>query len=106
VPRRALSAALRGLVKNSLQADAGVVEIDVQAVPGGTRLAIVDHGAGMDGETLARVGEPFFTTKEPGEGMGLGVFLARAVIEQIGGSLLLTSSPGAGTRAEVVLPAQ
>jgi two-component system sensor histidine kinase RegB len=106
VPRRALSAALRGLVKNSLQADAGVVEIDVQAVPGGTRLAIVDHGAGMDVETLARVGEPFFTTKEPGEGMGLGVFLARALVEQIGGSLLLTSSPGAGTRAEVTLPAQ
>jgi two-component system sensor histidine kinase RegB len=104
VPRRALSAAMRGLVKNALQADAGIIEIDVRAVPSGTRVAVIDHGSGMDDDTLARVGEPFFTTKEPGQGMGLGVFLARAVVEQTGGSLTLSSGPGAGTRAEVVLP--
>lgn len=106
VPRRAVSAAVRGLVKNALEADGGVVELDVRAVAEGACLAIVDHGAGMDSDTLARAGEPFFTTKEPGAGMGLGVFLARAVVEQIGGSLTLSSGPGAGTRAEITLPAQ
>ncbi len=104
VPRRALSAAMRGLVKNALQADDGIVEIDVRPVPSGTSVAVIDHGSGMDGETLARVGEPFFTTKEPGQGMGLGVFLARAVVEQCGGLLELSSWPGGGTRAEVTLP--
>jgi two-component system, sensor histidine kinase RegB len=104
VPRRALGAAVRGLVKNALQADSGVIELDVRAVPGGASLTVIDHGAGMDHNTLARAGEPFFTTKEPGEGMGLGVFLARAVVEQTGGTLRLTSAPGSGTRAEVVLP--
>ena len=104
VPRRALSAAMRGLVKNALQADDGIIEIDVRPDPAGTRLAVIDHGPGMDDDTLARVGEPFFTTKEPGEGMGLGVFLARAVVEQTGGLLTLSSGPGGGTRAEVLLP--
>jgi two-component system sensor histidine kinase RegB len=105
VSRRALASALRGLVKNALQADAGVVEIEAGAVEGGSaRLAVIDHGHGMDEDTLARAGEPFFTTKEPGHGMGLGVFLARAVVEQAGGTLSLTSSPRSGTRAEILLP--
>jgi two-component system sensor histidine kinase RegB len=54
---------------------------------------------------LARVGEPFFTTKEPGRGMGLGMFLARAVLERLGGSLTLSSAVGVGTRAVLTLPA-
>ena len=50
-------------------------------------IAIRDRGAGMPSEVMARIGEPFFTTKAPGRGMGLGLFLARAVIEGVGGSL-------------------
>ena len=46
----------------------------------------------------ARVGEPFFTTRPPGQGLGLGVFLARAFVEQTGGEMTLTSAPGKGTR--------
>jgi two-component system sensor histidine kinase RegB len=56
-------------------------------------------------DVLARVGEPFFTTKQPGRGMGLGVFLARAFVESRGGALVIESDPGRGTRAEVRLPA-
>jgi two-component system sensor histidine kinase RegB len=58
----------------------------------------------MPAELLARVGEPFFTTKQPGQGMGLGVFLARALCERLGGSLDFDSKPGRGTVARVVLP--
>jgi two-component system sensor histidine kinase RegB len=52
----------------------------------------------MDADTLARAEEPFFTTKEPGRGMGLGLFLAKTAAERFGGSLKLQSAKGLGTR--------
>lgn len=67
-------------------------------------LIIADRGSGMDAQLLARIGEPFFTTKAPGRGMGLGMFLARAVIEGVGGTLSLQSELGKGTTARVTLP--
>ncbi|CAG0980193.1 partial Sensor kinase CckA, partial [Myxococcaceae bacterium] len=63
------------------------------------RFEVIDSGSGMTAAVLSRAGEPFFTTRAPGEGMGLGLFLARAVAEQLGGSLRLESAPGRGTRA-------
>jgi len=70
----------------------------------GWRLSVEDTGAGMPAEVLARAGEPFFTTKPPGEGMGLGLFLARAVLDQLGGRLELRSVAGQGTRVEMSWP--
>ena len=64
----------------------------------------MDQGHGMEPEQAARAGEPFFTTKEPGRGMGLGLYLSRSVIERLSGSLELTSAPGRGTTAKVTLP--
>ncbi len=61
------------------------------------RLAISDSGIGMPPEVLARVTEPFFTTKRPGEGTGLGLAMARGFAEQSGGGLLVESTPGRGT---------
>ena len=55
----------------------------------------------MDEATLARAGEPFFTTKAPGAGFGLGLFLARTFVEQWGGRFTLSSQPGHGTVAAV-----
>ncbi len=54
---------------------------------------------------LNRIAEPFFTTKAPGSGMGLGTFLARAFAEKLGGSLVFESEPGRGTTAVLELPA-
>jgi len=106
-PRRALTLALRGLVKNAQDASPPEAEVVVRATvdQGNARIEIADRGAGMSAETLARAGEPFFTTKAPGRGMGLGLFLARAIVEQAGGALALDSAPGRGTSAIVTLPA-
>jgi two-component system sensor histidine kinase RegB len=51
------------------------------------------------------VGEPFFTTKGPGEGMGLGLFLTRALADQLGGEFHIVSVAGVGTEAWIELPA-
>ena len=63
-----------------------------------------DQGRGISPQNLARVGEPFFTTKEPGSGMGLGVYLARSVLERMQGTLTLAPAPGRGTVATIELP--
>lgn len=99
--------ALGGLVKNAVEASPAdaVVTLRVTDADGGVRAEVVDRGSGFGPDVATRVGEPFFTTKETGRGMGLGVFLARAVAERHGGRLDLRSAPGAGTTATLVLPA-
>ncbi|RKG85528.1 ATP-binding protein [Corallococcus terminator] len=106
-PPRALARVLRGLVKNALQATPRDrrVELRARAEATGARLEVRDEGAGMPDAVLARAGEPFFTTKAPGEGMGLGLFLARSLAEQLGGSLELRSKAGEGTTVGLSLPA-
>jgi two-component system sensor histidine kinase RegB len=58
----------------------------------------------MNAEILRQIAEPFFTTKSPGKGMGLGTFLARVFAENMGGSLIFDSAPGEGTTAILELP--
>ncbi|HYR55515.1 MAG TPA: ATP-binding protein [Myxococcaceae bacterium] len=107
VPPRALSQALHALLKNALQASMnGDVALRVTAQVNALRIAVADGGPGMSADTLARAGEPFFTTKEPGRGMGLGLFLSRSLVEQLGGTLEIASAIGRGTEATIVLPFQ
>jgi two-component system, sensor histidine kinase RegB len=51
------------------------------------RIEVHDQGSGMSDEVMRRAGEPFFTTKDAGRGLGLGVFLARTFAERLGGTL-------------------
>jgi two-component system sensor histidine kinase RegB len=104
VPTTVLARALRGLVRNALQASAAPVTLRAEPRDGGIAIEVRDRGIGMTPEVLANVGEPFFTTKPPGQGMGLGVFLARALCDRLGGHFELSSKVGEGTRARVVLP--
>ena len=68
------------------------------------RLLVSDTGSGMDGETLQRAIEPFFSTKEVGKGTGLGLSMIHGLALQLKGALRLFSEPGRGTRAELWLP--
>ena len=67
-------------------------------------LTVRDTGCGMDEATLARVGEPFFTTKKAGIGNGLGVAMVKGFAEQSGGGMRIESVPGKGTTITMWLP--
>jgi PAS domain S-box-containing protein len=68
------------------------------------RITVADTGAGMDAATLARAVEPFFSTKPPGQGTGLGLSMVHGLAHQSGGALAIDSAPGAGTVARLWLP--
>jgi signal transduction histidine kinase len=67
-------------------------------------LRITDNGNGMDAETIQRATDAFFTTKPPGKGTGLGLFMARRLAEQAGGTLEIESVLGTGTCVAIHLP--
>jgi CheY-like chemotaxis protein len=69
------------------------------------RLLVSDTGAGMSAEVLARALEPFYTTKPPGEGTGLGLSVIHGIVRAHHGSLDITSAPGRGTTVSICLPA-
>jgi two-component system, sensor histidine kinase RegB len=64
-------------------------------------IEVEDDGEGIDADIAAAVFDPFFTTKPEGQGMGLGLYLARAQLRQLGGNLELVSAPGRGTKVKV-----
>ncbi|MCR0983876.1 ATP-binding protein [Roseomonas populi] len=68
------------------------------------RITARDTGTGMDPATVARLGEPFFTTKPRGAGTGLGLSMAKGFAEQSGGALTVESAPGKGTVVSLWLP--
>ena len=107
VPPRALAQALRGVLKNALEASSDAVDVRLESRAATWRLTVHDRGPGMTADVLAHAGEPFFTTKNGdglARGMGLGLFLARVVLERLGGGLALDSTPGRGTTATLTLP--
>lgn len=102
--RDTLVGALLNLIENAVQASAGAARLKVHLYTRGDslRLCISDSGSGIDAAVLERLGEPFFTTKANGTGLGLTVVKAVARAHQ--GELSLRSRPGRGTCALVTLP--
>ncbi|MBD8613611.1 PAS domain-containing protein [Pseudomonas putida] len=99
-----LVGAVLNLVSNAIQASAGQARLKVHLYSRGDtlRLCVSDDGPGMAATTLARLGEPFFTTKATGTGLGLSVVKAVARAHQ--GDLILRSTVGRGTCATLTLP--
>lgn len=99
MPFRTVKRIIRGLVKNALEASDETSQVTLLCRRDNNFLyfEIQDHGQGMDAETLARAVEPFYTTKEPGKGLGLGLFLTESAAERFGGTLQIDSTPDKGT---------
>jgi two-component system sensor histidine kinase RegB len=104
---KGLVQALLNLVRNAFDASPSdaAVSLDVDAgAAEHVAFVVRDQGSGMEAGVLARAGEPFFTTKAPGAGYGLGLFLVRLFVERIGGQLRLESERGRGTIVRIELP--
>jgi two-component system, sensor histidine kinase RegB len=106
-PLESLTAVLANLVSNGLQASSreATVTLELSELGGdGVRFTSHDRGSGIEPSLLPRLGEPFLTTKQPGEGLGLGLFLAFRFARACGGQLQIESVWGSGTRVHLDLP--
>lgn len=105
-PVGAVSRALANLVRNGIQASpsGGRVALTARTDDDRVILTIADRGAGMPPAVQARAGEPFFTTRSEGAGMGLGLFVTISTIDQLGGTMRLSSTEGVGTTITITLP--
>ncbi len=117
-----LTTAIINLVANArdaLTSASGTVELNIALIELGSQsesawkglppgkycqFDVRDTGKGMTAEELAHACEPFFTTKQPGSGTGLGLSTVSGFVRQSGGEFQLTSQPGVGTTASFVLP--
>lgn len=104
--KHALLGSLHALIRNAVQASSadGSVFCGVTVLGDTVRFTIRDTGSGMSDDIKARLGEPFFTTKAPGEGMGLGIYVAKLFARQVGGSLEISSAIGKGSEVDLVIP--
>lgn len=106
-PREGLRQVLLSLLQNGLYASRdtqGAVRLSADAQGERVRFVVEDTGEGLAPELLLCVGEPFFTTKPPGEGLGLGLFLARAFAERWGGRFSFSAEPKLGAKVAIELP--
>lgn len=97
--------AISSLLKNAFDATGAGDDVVLRfgAHGASARIEVRDRGMGMSPDARHRAGEPFYTTKEPGRGLGLGLFLVRTFVERAGGTLEF--SVGDGTTAILELPA-
>lgn len=103
-----VEAAVCALLDNALHALGGStaqapIVVTVGEDRGAPVVSVEDEGAGVAAEVAGRLGEPFATTKDPGEGMGLGLYLVRSLVEQIGGRLEVSPRRPVGTRVALLL---
>ncbi len=105
---------------HAMRRSTGLLEVQLQAVQPnrslmeqfpqvkaghGVRLTIRDNGCGMEKSVMARIFEPFYTTKAPGEGTGLGLAMVHGIVEDHGGAIVVTSTVGQGTTFDLYFPA-
>jgi signal transduction histidine kinase len=101
-----LNQVLMNLLDNAARAagPGGAVWVRCQRDAAGIRITVRDNGPGIPPEILSRIFDPFFTTREVGQGTGLGLHLARQIVEAHGGTIAASSVPGKGATFTVWLP--
>jgi signal transduction histidine kinase len=82
-----------------------LLEVAVWSEGSAACFAVKDNGCGIAEDIRGKIFEPFFTTKAIGQGTGLGLGICRSIVEQHGGTIAVTSAPGAGSEFRVTLPA-
>jgi len=102
--REELRRALINIIRNGIQAmdGSGAILITAAAEKGGVALAVTDHGKGVPEEMIDRLFMPNFSTKT--DGMGLGLAIVKKTVEDLHGTVTLTSTVGEGTTVRVWLP--
>ncbi len=99
-----LSQSILNLLNNAADASSKCIEIKSDWDNQMLHLEIVDDGEGLSAEAMQRAGEAFFSSKTPGQGFGIGLFLANANIERFGGSVRLFNLEQGGACTQVILP--
>ena len=99
-----LTQAITNILNNAADASEQTVEVSGHWDERELRLEICDRGDGVSAAAASHAGEPFFTTKPPGQGLGLGLFLAQSTIKRLGGSLELFNRQEGGACTRIVLP--
>lgn len=99
-----LTHAITNILNNAADASEQDVEVNGRWNERELCLEICDSGTGLSEGVASHAGEPFFTTKPPGRGLGLGLFLAHATIKRLGGTVQLVNRAEGGACARIVLP--
>lgn len=104
---RQIGQVLLNLIVNGVQAlpAEGVVCVTSETAHPGVKIAVQDTGSGLSPETLKKLFQPFFTTKGPGKGTGLGLAVAHGIVSHHGGRIEVRSTLGVGTTFAIWLPA-
>jgi signal transduction histidine kinase len=97
---------LLNLLTNAIHAvnSEGTITIAIEDVGDGQVVTVSDTGPGIPRENLDKIFEPFFSTKSPGQGTGLGLFVSRGIVEKLGGTVEVVSKIGQGARFSIRLP--
>jgi two-component system NtrC family sensor kinase len=89
---------------DAIEQGPGVISIKTLKTGESIQVLITDDGMGIPPEEISRIFEPFYTTKEPGRGTGLGLAVCHQIVTRHGGQILVDSQPGQGTTFTIILP--
>ncbi len=89
---------------DSSDKEPGEIHLSTQCIENGIQVSLADNGKGIPAEKLSRIFEPFYTTKAPGRGTGLGLSLCQRIVKQHGGTIQVESQTGIGSRFTITLP--
>lgn len=101
---RTLTQAIINILDNAAEVSKETLNMNVSWNNEELCISVRDHGPGLEPEIAQKIGQPFNTTKQPENGMGLGLFLAHTTLDRLGGRLQLANANDGGNMAEIILP--